>query len=666
VYSIINEDPLPVTDISPKVPGGIDTIVMKCLEKDPNHRYQHTDELAVDLRKVEKEISSGIRSNIASPSREGTTHTSFSENRDSSDDRSDKQRIQSLIYGIPIILLLLLGLYFFLPDRTVYPELNSSIAVLPLENLSPDPDDAYFADGVHDDIIIQLSQIGDIRTIARSSVLRYPPEDRDLMQVADELNVTTVLEGNVRRAGDVIRVAVQLIDPRNNETIWADSYERDDITGLFDIQRAIAGEIASALQVSLTADEEERLDKRPTDIAEAYEYYLRGRTYFSRPGFLEENYRTAGDLLKRTLANDSEFAHAHSLLSRTYSSLRWHGYDTSPQTLELSQQHAERALDLNPDLPESHIAMGYYYYHGHRMYNEALEHFNTARRLQPNNGEISSAIGLVERRLGRWEESIEMLDRAISLDPINPILYHSQGLTYMILRNYEKARSAIEKSLSLSPDNHRARILDAENTITWKGDTETVRTFVENYSHIKRDHSASWLRLQFLIQDFEGMIRTVSQVPGDIYFGHIPSSYFLGLAYHYLGEDERAHGYYEEALAQMEELYSDHRNHWRYRSKLGRIYAGLGREEEAIEEGKKAVELLPLSLDANAGTIPKQNLARIYSYLQRTEEAVELLRELLSIPSRISIPRLKVDPWWDPIRETSEFQQLIHEFEESV
>jgi len=669
VYNIVNEYPEPVTGLRSGVPMELERIIKKCLEKDAGERYQQTNELIVDLRKVERELSSGVRSNIASPSRAETTHTSSSDKRVSSDHQPVKQKIQPWVYGIPVILLLVIGLYFFLPDRTTGPELESSVAVLPFDNLSPDPDDAYFADGVHEDIIIQLSQIGDIRTIARSSVLRYSPEDRDLGQVADELDVAAVLEGNVRRAGDVIRVAVQLIDPRSNETLWADSYDRDDITELFDIQRSIAGEIASALQVSLTADEEERLDDRPTDVTEAHEYYLRGRTYFSRSRFREGNYRTAEDLLKRSLEYDSEFAHAHSLLSRTYSRLRWFGFGTSSQTLELSQQHAERALELNPDLPESHIAMGYYYYHGHRMYDEALEHFNTARHMQPNNAEIIAAIGYVERRLGRWEESIETLDRAISLDPMNSDLHDNQGVTYTLLRSYEKARSAYDKALSLSPDHNTTRIYDAEINISWRGDTETVRTFVKNYSHIKRELPARWLFLKFSIRDYEGMIHTVIQVPGDIYreqYYLIPSSYFLALAYDHLGEDERAHQYYEEALVQMEELYSVYRDDWRYRSGLGLIYAGLGREEEAIEEGKKTVELLPLSLDALAGTKPKQNLARIYAYLQRTEEAVELLRELLSVPSRISIQDLKVDPSWDPIRETPEFQQLVQEFEESV
>ena len=669
VYSIVNEDPEPVTGLRSGVPMELERIINKGLEKDSGDRYQQVNELIVDLRKVEKEISSGIRSNVASLSREETTHTSTSDKKVSSDHHPVIQKIQPWIYGIPLILLLLIALYFFLPDRTADPELDSSVAVLPLENLSPDPDDAYFADGVHEDIIIQLSQIGDIRTIARSSVLRYSPEDRDLQEVADDLEVGAVMEGNVRRAGNVIRVAVQLIDPRSDETLWADSYERDDITELFDIQRAIAGEIASALEVSLTPDEQERLDERPTDVTEAYEFYLRGREYLFRPDVLEENFRNAEDLLKRALMFDPDFAHAHALLSRTYSRLKWFGYDTSSRIIELSRQHAERALDLNPNLSESHISMGYYYYHGHRRYDEALEHFNIARRLQPNNAEIISAIGFVKRRQGRLEDSIEIVHRAISLDPMSSWLHWIQGITYSYLREYEKAHSAYEASVSLSPDYNIARIFNAENTIAWKGETETVRTFVENYSHIKREHPADWLWLQFLIQDYEGMIRTVNEVPGDIYRAQIfllPSSYFLGLAYDYLDEPDRAERYYREALSKMEEIYSDHQNEARYRINLGRIYAALGSENQAIEEGKKAVASLPLSLDAVRGTVHKLDLAFIYAQLQKPEEAVEILQRLLSIPSRLSISRLKVDPSWDPIRDAPEFQRLIQEFEESV
>jgi len=679
MYSIVNEEPDPVSNYISDVHPDLIRVTERTLDKDPDDRYQSVDHIISDIRHLKKKSSRKIATQYK------TSPVPAGEKTDSTQEQPQPQKHStSVTINIPVLksrtgvaailaaVVVLGGLLYFLlsPSTPVeVPVEDQSIAVLPLQNLSPDPDDAYFADGVHDDIIIQLSQIGDIRTIARSSVLRYSPEDRDLRQVADELEVGTVLEGNVRRAGDVIRVAVQLIDPRSNETLWADTYERDDITELFDIQRSIAGEIASALRVSLTADEEERLDDRPTGVTEAYEFYLRGRTYFSRPAYLEENFRTAEDLLKRAIEFDPEFAHAHGLLSQTYSRLRWFGFDTFPKTLELSQQHAERALELNPDLPESHIAMGYYYYHGHRMYDEALEHFNTARHMQPNNAEIIAAIGYVERRLGRWEESIETLDRAISLDPMNSDLHDNQGVTYTLLRSYEKARSAYDKALSLSPDHNTTRIYDAEINISWRGDTETVRTFVKNYSHIKRELPARWLFLKFSIRDYEGMIHTVIQVPGDIYreqYYLIPSSYFLALAYDHLGEDERAHQYYEEALVQMEELYSVYRDDWRYRSGLGLIYAGLGREEEAIEEGKKTVELLPLSLDALAGTKPKQNLARIYAYLQRTEEAVELLRELLSVPSRISIQDLKVDPSWDPIRETPEFQQLVQEFEESV
>ena len=674
VYSIVNEEPEPVTKYISDVHPDMLRLIELALEKNPDDRYQTVDHIIGDMRHLKKKSSQIMKTYQPGSTDEKPESVQQETHKISTSVTINIPALKSrpgiiIVLGIIVFLSGLLYLLFSPAAPEESPVEDQSIAVLPLENLSPDPDDAYFADGVHEDIIIQLSQIGDIRTIARSSVLRYSPEDRNLQQVADDLEVGAVMEGNVRRAGDVIRVAVELIEPHSNETIWADSYERDNITELFDIQRAIAGEIASALEVSLTPDEQERLDERPTDVTEAYEFYLRGREYLFRPDVLEENFRNAEDLLKRALMFDPDFAHAHALLSRTYSRLKWFGYDTSSRIIELSRQHAERALDLNPNLSESHISMGYYYYHGHRRYDEALEHFNIARRLQPNNAEIISAIGFVKRRQGRLEDSIEIVHRAISLDPMSSWLHWIQGITYSYLREYEKAHSAYEASVSLSPDYNIARIFNAENTIAWKGETETVRTFVENYSHIKREHPADWLWLQFLIRDYEGMIRTVNEVPGDIYRAQIfllPSSYFLGLAYDYLDEPDRAERYYREALSKMEEIYSDHQNEARYRINLGRIYAALGSENQAIEEGKKAVASLPLSLDAVRGTVHKLDLAFIYAQLQKPEEAVEILQRLLSIPSRLSISRLKVDPSWDPIRDAPEFQRLIQEFEESV
>ncbi len=677
MYSIVNEEPDPVSNYISDVHPDLIRVTERTLDKDPDDRYQSVDHIISDIRHLKKKSSQRIATQPQTPIVTAGEKTGSAQQQPQKHSTSVTINIPALksrtgVAAILAAVVVLGGLLYFLlsPSTPVeVPVEDQSIAVLPLQNLSPDPDDAYFADGVHDDIIIQLSQIGGIRTIARSSVLRYTEGDRNLQQIADDLNVSTVLEGNVRRAGDVIRVAVQLIDPYSNQTLWADSYERDDITELFQIQKAIAGEIASALEGSLTPQEQEQLEERPTGVAEAYELYLRGRANFFRSGATEEDYRNAEEFLKRALEYDPEFVHVHGLLSRVYSSLIWFGYDTSSETVDMSRHHAERAYDLNPDLPDALLAMGYHYYHARREYDEALEYFNTARRLQPNQADIISSIAFVERRLGRFEDSIENLDKAISLDPMSAFLHFNQGFTYTNMREYEKARSAYEATLSRFPEDSITRIIDVFNTLFWKGDTETVHTFIENFPHVKKEHPVLWLRLQFIIQDYEGMIRTVNEVPEDIYqFQNtfLPSTYILGTAYDFLDEAERARGYYEEALSTMEELYSEFQNEARYRIGLGQINAALGNEELAIEEGEKAVELMPISLAPISGASIKADLAAIYARLQKPDEAVEILRELLSIPSGGSVPFLKIDPTWDPIRDTPEFQQLIQEFEGRV
>jgi eukaryotic-like serine/threonine-protein kinase len=665
VYSILNEEPEPVTGLRSGVPMALEEIILKCLEKDPQNRYQHAEEIIVDLRRRQKEVTSGVRSKVfvntgndSTPGQSGYTTSSVSE-------RQVKFGIKPWVYSIPVIILFLIALYIYLSEKSPAPLFDRSIAVLPFQNLSPNPDDAFFADGVHEDIIIQLSGIGNLRVIARSSVLAYRAEERNLQQIANNLEVSAILEGSVRRDGDRVRVAVQLVDPYGNQSLWAHSYERS-MTGIFEIQQAIADEIASALRARLTPEERERLEQRPTGVTEAYEYYLRARDW-RRLGLQEENFRTANSLLQRAIEYDPQFAHAYALLSQTYSALVWFGYDTSPQTIELSRRNAERALELRPDLAESYLAMGYHYYWCLREYEKALEHLNRAHHLQPNNADIYGAISFVERRLGKFERSVETIKKAISLDPINDRLHSTLAELYLVLRRYEEAHAVIERQLTLTPDDSYLRVLYSINHISWKGEDIFVKENINEYPQMKRDYPFHSLNLQFQVRDFRGMISSVDDISERIYqtwIGIRPSSYFLGLAYAYLNEGEKAKQYYEEALSTMKELYADFPDDPRYRMGLGKIFAGIGMHEEAIEEGRRAVELMPTSFDAYWGPMYEEELAQIYAQLNRPKEAVEILRRLLTIPSYVSTPRLRLDPSWDPIRQTPEFQKLMMEYED--
>lgn len=660
VYSILNEEPEPVTGLRSGVPMDLEKVVQKCMEKNPSERYQHTGDLLVDIKKVEKEIASGVQSR--------TTPSAVTSKNIPADNITGHQKGRPWIYGIPVLIALLIGFFFFIFNKSEDTEIARSVAVLPLDNLSPDPDDAFFAAGMHEDIIIQLSRIGDIQVIARSSVLGYETGHRNIQQISNELGVQTLLEGSVRRVADRVRVTVTLTDVNTNRTLWADTFDRD-LTDIFAIQSEIAVEIAHALEARLTEAEKVLLVKKPTAVTEAYEYYLRAREYFTRPGPQQDYYKNAEVLLKRAIEYDPEFAHAYALLSRTYSYQRWFGYDTSPQTLEASLLNAERAFQLQPDLPEAHIAMGYYYYYGHREYDKALEHFNIARRFQPNNAEIIGAIGFVERRLGEFDESIDNLTKAISLDPKNLNLMFSNAQSYVVTGRFEEAKTAFESILSLSPDLPVVRIFISLNDILWTGDTGSTSRFFQNYSHVKSAYTGDWLRLQFIIGDFEGMIQTVNEVPQDMYRGQLylyAPSFILGLAYDHMGEIEEARKHYENALAQYSKLPSSYHDEPRYRIALGRTYAGLGLQRQAAEEAEKAIELVTQLNDALNNSALKTDIAFIYAKLQKPSEAVSLLREVLSAPSYQSIQRVKIEPAWDPIRNTPEFQRLLQDFDAGI
>lgn len=660
VYSIMNEDPEPVTALRSGVPMELERIINKCMEKDPSSRYQRIDELIVDLRKLERESVSAAGDKTSTSAASRHRHSVHM-----SEDTGATQKISLLWFLIPLLLVAVVFAYIFIPGKTETQTTDRSIAVLPLENLSPDPDDAFFAAGIHEDIIIQLSRIGDLQVIARSSVLRYAPGERNIRSISNELGVDVVLEGSVRRSADRVRVAAILTDVATNRTLWADSFDRD-VTDIFDIQSEIAREIARALETSLTESERRYIAERPTEITEAYEFYLRAREYFNKPGSLDENFREAENLLKQAIVLDPQFAYAYALLSRTYSSLSWFAYDLSPEVITQSLENAERALQLRPDLPEAHIAMGYYHYHGHRDYDKALESFRIALRTQPNNAEVIAAIGFVERRLGRWDDSIRNVDKAISLDPLNLGLLYNNAMSYMLTGRHEDAQAMYEKILSLMPDFHILRIMHALNVVIWKGDVEWVRSYLQQNAHLRELYPGDWIRMHFVIRDFQAIINTVREVPRDTYGSQLflfSPSYLIGLAYEYMGNRDRAHPYYEKALLHFQEIESIYRGNPAYYMGLGKIYAGLRLDDEAIANGKMAVEIVVRSVDNLQLPAFREQLAEIYAQLGRSGEAVEVLRELLTIPSYASLNRLRVEPWWDTIRETSEFRHLLDEFD---
>ena len=654
VYSIVNEDPEPVTGVRSGVPMALENIINKCLEKEPQDRYQHTDEIIVDLRKMDKDITTGRQSTLRS------TESPLSS--DKKVDRPLKRNIKMRRYGIPLVALLLIVLYVIISNRFAEPEVDSSIAVLPLENLSSDPDDAYFTDGIHEDIIIQLAGIDDLRVIGRGSVIGYSPGERDYRRIRDELGVATLLEGSVRRAGNRVRVSVNLIDAETNEALWAESYDRE-LTDLFDIQSDIAQEITAALHLSLTAREREAIESIPTHSKRAYDFYLQGRQYYNRPGFLEENFQMAQQLFERAIDSDPEFTQAYAALSITHSAMYWHAHDQTSERLEQAESALERALSLDPGHPEVLFVKGIYYYWGFRDYDRALEEFRRARESLPNYAEIYHYTGAVQRRIGLWDEALQNFKKAADLDPRNAIIHYGVAGVYFWTRQYEEAITWLQSALSLSPDFRAAEFWKSLAKMHIHGTPDNLQEYLNRRPDLIIEDPINWWRINYISRDYQEILHNKQEFDGELFeeqWETFPGALLIGLTYDALGEEDKAFIHYNTARDLLVPLVSDRGDDHRLRSALGRTYAGLGMHQEAIREGKKGVELLPLSKDTFFGPQPMYDLAIIYAKIGDTDNAIEMIEKLLEIPNHVvSRNFLRLDPGLDRIRNDPRFQQLI-------
>jgi len=453
MYSIVNERPEPVTGVRTGVPRSLEQIVDKCLEKDSPERYQHADEISADLRRAEKEITSGIRTPVSSePSPDTDRHTT-QHVRDGGGGRN--RFIKPALIGFPLLIVLILAVYIFRPDGTPITRDMNSVAVLPFENLSPDPDDAYFADGVHEDIIVHLSQIGDMHVIARSSVLPFGTGERNLLQIANDLNVTSVLEGNIRRAGDIVRVSVQLIDPHTNQSIWADVYDRD-LIDIFAIQSEIAREIAGALEVRMTTEEERAIEQTYTRDLEAYRLYVQGRVLWNQR--TEDGLRRSVEYFRQAIEQDSTYALAWAGLADAFSTFDFYNI---PYESEMDAEYAARkALELNPGLGEAHTSLGIAY-SLRQEGPEALRELDRAIELLPSYAEAYLWKGWMQLIMGQPNEGLESLKQAVSLNPLAPAVraYLSEG--YLAVGRYHEALREAQRAREIQPGYALAQFMEA-------------------------------------------------------------------------------------------------------------------------------------------------------------------------------------------------------------
>jgi TolB-like protein/Flp pilus assembly protein TadD len=557
---------------------------------------------------------------------------------------------------------------FFLLPRAAARKIDKSIAVLPFQNLSDEKENAYFADGIQDDILTNLSKIGDLKVISRMSVMSYRGEGmRNAREIGKALGVAALLEGSVRRIGNRVRVNVQLIDANNDEHIWAEDYDRD-LTDVFAIQTDLAQKIASTLQAKLSPNEKERLDYRPTQNSDAYLLFLQAHEYANRTDMFHDTSLKAKPLLEGAIKFDPNFALAFAKLSMVESWV-YHSFDPVPARREKARLNADEALRLQPDLPEGHLALGFSYYYGDHDYERALAEFEIARRGLPNESEAYLAIGSIQRRQGKWAESTANLEKAAALDPKNINIVINLCFSYVALRNFETADKTLDRGIAASPESFQARALKGLIAVLWKGDLSAAgKLFPAVPPETDPNGLVTWARAWMLTLErkFPDALQTLERFRGETMSTNTtapsPKAFVEGMIHLLQGDKARAQAEFGHARLVSEKLLHEAPEDSARHGQHGIILAMLGQKDEAIAEGKRGVELLPESQDALDGPQATATLAQIYAWTGEPDEAFRLLDHLLAVPSNLTVPMLKLDPAWDPLRQDPRFQALIDKY----
>jgi TolB-like protein/Flp pilus assembly protein TadD len=579
------------------------------------------------------------------------------------------------IIGVLLVLIALL-IYGRVPFRSSSgePIPEKSIAVLPFANFSDDKQNAFFADGIQDDILTALAQIGGLRVISRSSVMQFrDPAAHTLREVGKLLGVANVLEGSVRREGDRIVVNVQLIDALKDRHLWANRYERT-IADSLGLQGELASQIANELRVTLSPNEKTNVETKPTDNSDAYLVYLQANQIERGPDTLLEDYKKAERLYVKAIALDSKFALAHARLASTRAEI-FHYYEPLDSWKTRARSSAETALQLQPSLGEAHLAIGQCIYWFDQDYDAALAEFDTALRLAPNNSETGGLIAAIKRRQGKWEEALEGYRNMSRLDPQNPNIARNLLFTCTSMRRWADAAHEAERMCAMAPDSIVAKTQKGYVNFWWKGDTNLLKSILaEIPAETDPDGTVTTCRwdLAMITRDFATASHVVDASPlNDFSYlngSTTPKSFLQGCIYLAQGNAVAAQKLFESARQNFEAAVKESPKSAERHANFGLVNAFMGRKEEAIREARRAVELKPESKDALDGALMSAYLALVYVRVGEKDLALPLIERLLktsgSVDSgdySISVNDLKYRWEWDPIRSDPRFQKLIEQ-----
>src|SRR5205814_6162295 len=554
---------------------------------------------------------------------------------------------------------------FFLLPRAIARKLDKSIAVLPFENLSDDKANAFFADGMHDYILTNLSKIGDLKVISRTSVMGYRGKTANVREIGKQLGVSNILEGSVRRSGNKVRVNVQLIDANSDEHIWASDYDRD-VTDVFAIQTDLAQKITDALQAKLSPAEKSRMERKPTDNGEAYLAFVQAHNLSSAFEDLNK-LRQSGQLYERAIELDPNFALAIARYSQLESWIL-HDLDRAPERREKARTLAERALQLQPDLAEAHLALGFSYYYGDNNYGAALKEFEIAQQGLPNESEVYLAIGAIQRRQGKWAESTANMEKAASLNPKDTWPLQNLTFNYAMQRNFGAANKTIDRALELNPNGIGLWEIKVKLAIAEKADFSVYERALEKMKSLPMSSEerlkvvGAQADLLLFQRKYQQVLQLAQSIP-DESLAAIPGAsagkyYAIGVAQKGLDDDAAARTAFLQAKNILEEQLKQKPDDAGLHIQLAKLLARLGEKDAAITEAQQATDLRPESKDAFDGPRITEDVAQVYAILGDNARAIELLDGLLSRPTGVTLQSLRVNPAWDPLRNDPAFQAL--------
>ena len=637
------------------------------------HRAQKSDVLPTEQLKaahVPYRLKSLLESMLAfePASRPGTRELAARLQRSSPEARSVRRARAALALATAIVFGMS-TLFLAYRSRVENAALNAapekSIAVLPFENLSSDPNNVYFADGVQDEILTRLASLADLKVISRTSVMQYKSGvARDLRKIGQQLGVARVVEGTVQRAGNRVRVNAQLIDVSTNRGLWGQSYDRN-VADVFAIQSEIATSIARQLQASLSPREKTSIEQAPTNDITAFELYARAKNLLVRN--VNANLLEAADLLNQAVTRDPSFFNAYCLLASVHDQLYFYGHDHTPARLALAEAAIETAFRIHPDAGEAHLARAENLYRGYLDYGAALAELEVAAKSLPNSASVFELKGYIERRQGKQEEALHSFERASDLDPLNSHLLQQIALSYRLLHRFADEKSVLDRALAIDPNNLDNKLERATVDFYWKADPHPLHQMVDSIRATNpgatQDVAEYWLFYALAERD-AAAARNAVLAAGDNpaltdETMNFSRSFMEGVIARMTNDEAGARAAFTAARAEQQKTLLAPESYGPALCVLGLIDAGLGRKEEALRHGRRAVELLPVEKDALYGTGMLEYFAMIAAWVGDKDLACEQLAIAVRPPTPLNYGKLKLLPFWDPLRGDPRFEKIV-------